>query len=166
MRHSHRRLIYALALAMLTPVCLWLAAPSSAQRGSGAGSQTSTLGGGAGVSAYALTGARIVTVSGPVIERGTVVIRDGLIEAVGANVNAPPDARVIDGSGLTVYPGIIDANTTLGIPRPTPAPAGAGGLRALRTDRALGRLAELAAAPRTSARSPRRGHPTPRRPGD
>jgi imidazolonepropionase-like amidohydrolase len=129
MRHSHRRLLYALAFAALTSVCLWLAAPSSAQRGSGAsgGPQASTLGGGAGVSAYALTGARIVTVAGPVIERGTVVVRDGLIAAVGANVPAPPDARVIDGSGLTVYPGIIDANTTLGIPRPTPAPAGAGG---------------------------------------
>lgn len=128
MRHSHRRLIYALACAALTSACIWLASPSSAQRGSGAGGgpQASTLGGGAGVSAYALTGARIVPVSGPVIERGTVVVRDGLIAAVGANVNAPPDARVIDGSGLTVYPGIIDANTTLAIPRPTPAPAGSG----------------------------------------
>jgi imidazolonepropionase-like amidohydrolase len=129
MRHSHRRLLYALAFAALSAAGLWLAAPSSAQRGVGAGggAQASTLGGGAGVSAYALTGARIVTVSGPTIERGTVVVRDGLIAAVGANVNAPPDARVIDGSGLTVYPGVIDANTTLGIPRPTPAPGGQGG---------------------------------------
>ncbi|HVF44585.1 MAG TPA: amidohydrolase family protein [Pyrinomonadaceae bacterium] len=125
MRHSHRRLLYALAFAAASAACLWLAAPSSAQRGGGA--QASTLGGGAGVSAYAVTGARIVTVSGPVIERGTVVVRDGLIEAVGANVNAPPDARVIDGTGLTVYPGIIDANTTLAIPRPTPTPGGGGG---------------------------------------
>ncbi|HVF67094.1 MAG TPA: hypothetical protein VM914_05505, partial [Pyrinomonadaceae bacterium] len=129
MRHSHRRLLYALALAALASACLWLAAPSGAQRGGGAsgGAQASTLGGGAGVSAYALTGARIVPVSGPAIERGTVVVRDGLIEAVGASVSAPPDARVIDGSGLTVYPGIIDANTTLAIPRPTPTPGGGGG---------------------------------------
>jgi imidazolonepropionase-like amidohydrolase len=128
MRHSHKRILYALVLA-LSAACLWLAAPSSAQRGQGAGggANASTLGGGAGVSAYALTGARIVTVSGPVIERGTVVVRDGLIESVGASVNAPPDARVIDGSGLTVYPGLIDANTTLGIPRPTPTPGGTGG---------------------------------------
>src|SRR3712207_7979840 len=40
-----------------------------------------------------ITNARIVTVSGPVIERGTVVVRDGLIAAVGANVAAPPDRK-------------------------------------------------------------------------
>ena len=84
-----------------------------------------------GIDTYAITNARIVTVSGPVIERGTIVIRDGLIAAVGATVSAPPDARLIDGAGLTVYPGIIDANSTLGIPRPTPSPgaspAGGGG---------------------------------------
>ena len=54
-----------------------------------------------GTDTYAITNARIVTVSGPVIERGTIVIRDGLIVAVGANVNVPADARVIDGSGMT-----------------------------------------------------------------
>jgi imidazolonepropionase-like amidohydrolase len=128
MRHSQKRTLYALVVA-LSAACLWLASPSSAQRGSGAsgGPPASTLGGGAGVNAYALTGARIVTVSGPVIERGTVVVRDGLIAAVGASVATPPDARVIDGTGLTVYPGIIDANTNLGIPRPTPTPGAAQG---------------------------------------
>ena len=65
---------------------------------------------------YAITNARIVTVSGPKIEHGTVVIRNGLIAAVGDKVSAPSDARVIDGSGLTVYPGLIDANTNLGLP--------------------------------------------------
>jgi imidazolonepropionase-like amidohydrolase len=79
-----------------------------------------------GVDTYAITGARIFPVSGPVIERGTVVIRNGLIAAVGANVTAPADARVIDGAGLTVYPGLIDANTTLGIPQPASSPTGAG----------------------------------------
>ena len=128
MRHSRKRVLYALVFA-LSAACLWLAAPSSAQRGRGAsgGEPASTLGGGAGVNAYALTNARIVTVSGPTIERGTIVVRDGLISAVGAAVAAPPDARVIDGTGLTVYPGIIDANTTLGIPRPTPTPGPAQG---------------------------------------
>jgi len=71
---------------------------------------------------YAITNARIVTVSGSPIERGTVVIRNGLIAAVGANVTAPADARIIDGAGLTIYPGLIDANTSLGIPQPSPAP--------------------------------------------
>ncbi|HVF26966.1 MAG TPA: amidohydrolase family protein [Pyrinomonadaceae bacterium] len=78
------------------------------------------------VDTYAITNARIVVGSGPVVERGTVVIRNGLIASVGANVAAPADARVIDGTGLTVYPGLIDSNTTLAIPTPTPAsPPGA-----------------------------------------
>jgi imidazolonepropionase-like amidohydrolase len=82
------------------------------------------------IDTYAITNARIVTVAGPVIDRGTVVIRDGLIAAVGANVTAPADARVIDGTGLTVYPGLIDSSTALGIPQPSPTPTptpGAGG---------------------------------------
>jgi imidazolonepropionase-like amidohydrolase len=90
------------------------------------------------VDTYAITNARIVTVTGPVIDRGTVVIRDGLIAAVGANVAAPADARVIEGTGLTVYPGLIDANTSLGLPQPSPSPspspspAGGGGFGQLR----------------------------------
>lgn len=72
---------------------------------------------------YALTNARIVTVSGATIEKGTIVVRDGLIEAVGADAKAPADAKVIDASGLTVYPGFIDALTNVGLPAPA-APAG------------------------------------------
>jgi imidazolonepropionase-like amidohydrolase len=82
------------------------------------------------IDTYAITNARIVTVSGSVIDRGTVVIRNGLIAAVGANVSAPPDARVIDGTGLTVYPGLIDSYTDLALPAPPPAPSpspGGGG---------------------------------------
>lgn len=79
------------------------------------------------IDTYAITNARIVTVSGPVIERGTVVIRNGLIAAAGANVNAPPDARVIDGAGLTVYPGLIDSYTNLALPEPAPGPSPGGG---------------------------------------
>ncbi|HEX7333230.1 MAG TPA: amidohydrolase family protein [Pyrinomonadaceae bacterium] len=80
------------------------------------------------IDTYAITNARIVTVSGPVIERGTVVIRNGLIAAAGANVNAPPDARVIDGTGLTVYPGLIDSYTNLALPEASPSPSpGPGG---------------------------------------
>lgn len=76
-----------------------------------------------GIDTYAITNARIFPVSGPVIEKGTVVIRRGLIAAVGSQVVAPADARVIDGTGLSVYPGVIDANTTLGISQPPAAPA-------------------------------------------
>lgn len=79
------------------------------------------------IDTYAITNARIVTVSGPTIERGTVVVRDGLIANVGEQVSAPADARVIDGTGLTIYPGLIDANTSLGIPEPSPSPSPAGG---------------------------------------
>jgi imidazolonepropionase-like amidohydrolase len=81
-----------------------------------------------GTDTYAITNARIVTVSGPVIERGTLVIRDGIIAAVGANVTVPADARVIDGSGLSVYPGLIDSSTALGIPQPSPSPSPSPGV--------------------------------------
>ena len=81
------------------------------------------------IDTYAITNARIVTVSGAPIDRGTVVVRNGLIAAVGANVSAPPDARIIDGAGLTVYPGLIDSYTNLALPEasPSPSPGGGGG---------------------------------------
>src|SRR5271168_3952245 len=64
---------------------------------------------------FAITNARVVPVSGPVLETGTVVIANGLIQSVGASVTIPPEAWVIDGKGLTVYPGLIDAGTNLGL---------------------------------------------------
>ena len=75
------------------------------------------------IDTYAITNARIVTVAGTSIERGTIVIRNGLITAVGSSTTVPADARIIDGAGLTVYPGLIDSNTNLGMPLPTPSPA-------------------------------------------
>jgi hypothetical protein len=66
--------------------------------------------------AIAIRHAKIVTVSGPVIAKGTVVVRNGLIEAVGENVQTPSDAMVIEGEGLTVYPGLIDSLSTWGQP--------------------------------------------------
>src|SRR6185312_2011909 len=77
-------------------------------------------------STVAIRNAKIVTVSGPVIAKGTVVLRNGLIEAVGENVQAPADAWVVDGEGLTVYPGLIDALSTVGMPGAAPAAAAAG----------------------------------------
>jgi imidazolonepropionase-like amidohydrolase len=65
--------------------------------------------------AVAIKGARIVTVSGPTIEKGTIVLSAGKIAAVGADVAIPPGATVIDGTGKTVYPGLIDGLTTLGL---------------------------------------------------
>lgn len=63
----------------------------------------------------AIRDARLVTVSGETIERGTLVIREGKIAAVGTAVSIPPGAQIIDGRGLTVYPGMIDAATSLGL---------------------------------------------------
>ena len=63
----------------------------------------------------AITNATIVPVVGARIPRGTVVIQNGRIAAVGANVTVPSDAQVIDANGLFVYPGIIDAGTQLGL---------------------------------------------------
>lgn len=64
---------------------------------------------------YAIRNARIITVSGPVIEAGTVVIRDGKIESVGGAVAVPQGAEEIDARGLSVYPGMIDLGTALGL---------------------------------------------------
>lgn len=72
----------------------------------------------------AIRNARIVTVSGPDIENGTIVIRDGKIDAVGANVAVPAGAQTIDGRGLSVYPGMIDAGTNMGL---VEVPQGANG---------------------------------------
>ncbi|HXN65477.1 MAG TPA: amidohydrolase family protein [Candidatus Acidoferrales bacterium] len=75
---------------------------------------------------FAIRNARIVPVSGPVIENGTVVIAKGLIQAVGATATIPPEAEIIDGSGMTVYPGLIDAGTDVGLGA-TAQPAAAAG---------------------------------------
>jgi len=92
---------------------------------------TFTLTGGAAQSlTYAIRGAKIVTVSGDTIPNGTVLIRDGVIQAVGATVTVPADAIVTDGTGLTVYPGFIDMSSSAPLEAAAPAaPAGgrAGG---------------------------------------
>ncbi len=58
---------------------------------------------------YALTNLRIVTEPGKTIDKGTIVVRDGVIEAVGPDMKAPADARVIDLAGKTAYAGLVDA---------------------------------------------------------
>ncbi|MGC3968891.1 MAG: hypothetical protein QM775_16435 [Pirellulales bacterium] len=58
---------------------------------------------------HALVGARVMTAPGKVIEKGTVVVRDGLITAVGAEVNVPQSAVVWDMTGRTIYAGFVDA---------------------------------------------------------
>ena len=69
----------------------------------------------AGGQAIAITGGTVFPVSGPRIESGTVLIRDGRIEAVGANVAIPADATRIDATGKWVTPGLIHAATNAGL---------------------------------------------------
>ena len=76
---------------------------------------------------WALTNARIETVTKGTIEKGTIVIRDGLIEAVGANITPPGDARVVDLTGRTVYPGFIDLTSSMGLPAAPQQQGGFGG---------------------------------------
>ena len=71
---------------------------------------------------YAISGARVITAAGAPIAAGTIVIRGGLIDAVGADVRPPADAMVIDGTGLQVYPGLIDMGNAAGLDAQPPAP--------------------------------------------
>ena len=64
---------------------------------------------------YAIQNVRIVTAPGSEIEAGTVLVADGLIEAVGTGVAVPADAWVVDGEGLTLYPGMIEALSAIGL---------------------------------------------------
>lgn len=63
----------------------------------------------------AIVGATIHPVAGPSIERGTLLMRDGVIVAVGAYLDVPAGVRRIDGTGKVVTPGLFDASTQLGL---------------------------------------------------
>src|SRR5580692_1886465 len=82
---------------------------------------------------FAIRGAKIVPVSGPPLENATVVMAHGVIKAIGKDVAIPPDAWIIEGKGLIVYPGLFDSFTDVGLPAAAPAPGsaseGAGGGR-------------------------------------
>lgn len=97
-----------LFLLVLTAICSFFAASANAQT-------------------YAITNAKVVTVSGATIDKGTVIIRNGLIDAVGANLQAPADAQVFDATGMTVYPGFIDSLSNLGMVAAAPRPQGGQG---------------------------------------
>ena len=87
------------ALTIAAVCCLWPAASAQPPTSS----------------TYALTHAKIFTLAGAPIEDGTLVIRDGKIAAVGANVEVPAGAEVIDVKGLQVYPGLFDPITQMGL---------------------------------------------------
>jgi imidazolonepropionase-like amidohydrolase len=98
-----RKAAVSVLLTLLTAIVLFAQNDGSQQN------QTGRAG------TFAIVNARIVTVSGAIIENGTVVIQNGKIAAVGANAAVPPGAERIDGKGLSVFPGMIDAGTNLGL---------------------------------------------------
>lgn len=98
---NFRRLVYFLNLNLLCFLCVLFLPPSYAQ------SQPSGF--------YAITHAKIFTLAGSPIEDGTIVIRDGKIAAIGASVEVPAGAQVIDAKGLQAYPGLFDAVTQMGL---------------------------------------------------
>jgi imidazolonepropionase-like amidohydrolase len=95
-RRDSRLVKGAVALGALASWCLFAAGSASAE----------TL---------ALTGGTLHTVSGPVIENGTLVIENGKIAALGRDARVPEGARVVSCAGKHVYPGMISANTILGL---------------------------------------------------
>ena len=65
--------------------------------------------------ATVIRNATILTAAGPAIERGSILLQDGKVASIGANVNAPSDALVIDAEGKWVTPGVIDTHSHLGV---------------------------------------------------
>lgn len=103
-------------------------------------------------SLLAIKDARIVPVKGAPIEKGTIVIRDGKIADAGASVTIPAGAWVLEGAGLTVYPGFTDALSSWGLAEAAPAPPAAAG-------------AARAAAPAAPAQAATRSRGPEDRPG-
>jgi imidazolonepropionase-like amidohydrolase len=112
--HEHQRavkfsfslhgLAAALCCLLLTVTCVKAQTSATAQQGVLAAQGT-----------YVIRNARIVTVSGPEIENGSLLVRGGKIEALGTNVSVPAGAEEINAQGLSVYPGMIDLGTSIGL---------------------------------------------------
>lgn len=103
-----RRTLILSAVGLLAAAWLVAPAPAAAQGGE--------------PQYFAIRGARVVPVSGPPMDEATIVIARGVIREIGKDVAIPADAMVIEGKGLTVYPGLVDAFTDIGIvaaPGPT-----------------------------------------------
>lgn len=101
------------ANCLLTICCLLLALVSVHAQQASSNMGPDYMDGRAGT--FAIRNAHIVTVSGADIDNGTIVIRDGRIQAVGAGASVPAGAQTIDARGLSVYPGMIDLGTSLGL---------------------------------------------------
>src|SRR5712671_6751902 len=76
---------------------------------------------------FAIRGATVVPVSGPRIENATVIVSHGVITAVGKDVTFPQETWIVDGKGLTVYPGLFVSFTDIGLVAAAPAVGEGGG---------------------------------------
>ena len=106
---TRRALAFAAGLALASSLAVHPARAQQASANMGPAFQSGTPG------TFAIRNARIVTAAGPDIENGTVVVANGRIAAVGANVSVPGGATVVDARGLTVFPGLIDLGTSMGL---------------------------------------------------
>jgi imidazolonepropionase-like amidohydrolase len=99
---SVRYRLTVIAIALLASLGLFASA-AHAQQGPVNGIRPADL------RAHAIVDATVIPRPGERIEHATILIRDGVIEAVGIGIDVPPDARIWPGEGLTIYPGLIDA---------------------------------------------------------
>jgi imidazolonepropionase-like amidohydrolase len=96
------------------------APPASVTATTSAYSLTPAMKGKPLVGTLAIVNARIHPVTAPAIDKGTVVVKDGVITAVGQGAAIPPGTKMIDAAGADVYPGWINARTTIGLSEPGP----------------------------------------------
>ncbi len=102
---------------------------------------------------FAIRNAKIVTAPGQQIDAGTLIVRAGRIAAVGPNIEIPADAEIIEGDGLTIYPGFVDAGAVALLDDSKPVPVEGRNvdvskyaLAGLRSDDHAGLTPEFAAA--------------------
>jgi imidazolonepropionase-like amidohydrolase len=116
MRFSQRMSVGPRGIAVIFGVLCVVGSSLAAVRSTASADDQSSLGSGPYPGAYAITGGRIIAAPGKTYDPGTIVVRRGIIEAVGLakDVAVPFDAETIDAQGLVVYPGFIDLYTTIG----------------------------------------------------
>jgi len=96
---------------------------------------------------YAIVNCKIIPVTGPAIENGVIIIRDGLIESLGpqAKIAVPEDAEIIKADGLFAYPGLIDVHTNLFFEAPKEEPRQPGTTAAQPQEKDWAKLVNLTA---------------------
>lgn len=119
---SSRSMIRDAKLLILLPVYICTAYRAGAQTAPAEGIRINTP------AVHALTNARIIQSPGRVIQNGTLVIRDGIIQSVGTST-PPKDARIWNMKGMTIYPGLIDSYSEYGMPKQAQPPPPNGDAR-------------------------------------